>query len=217
MRNVRIWFEKKGSAKYVSHLDLTRCMSRALRISKLPVWYTEGFNPRVYMTFGMPLSLGITGKHECMDIRLIEDMPLKQIKERLNSRLPLDLRVLEVTEPAEKLDAIRWADYSYHMETANSTLLEKNIREIFSLAAVTVFKHTKKGEKEFDIKPYFQEMTFHTAEPSFFYVQVLLPCSVEGSINPMLLLDAMRKYKDEEPYTEICRNRLLTKDFSEFR
>lgn len=217
MRNVRIWFEKKGSAKYISHLDLTRCMSRALRASALPVWYTEGFNPRVYMTFGMPLSLGITGKRECMDIRLTEDMPLEKIQERLNLHLPLDLRVLEAAEPLAKLEAIRWADYSYRMETTDSTLLEKAFEKLFSLEAVTVLKHTKKGEKEFDIKPYFQKMIFDARESSFLTAQVLLPCSVEGSINPALLLDALQKYSGEEPYTEICRNRLLTKVFLELR
>ena len=45
MKNVRIWFEKKGAARYISHLDLTRNMARGLKLSGLPVWYTEGYNP----------------------------------------------------------------------------------------------------------------------------------------------------------------------------
>ena len=79
LKNVRVWFEKKGAVRYISHLDLTRCMSRGLKLSGLPVWYTEGFNPRIYMTYAMPLSLGVCGERECMDIRLLEEMPLDQI------------------------------------------------------------------------------------------------------------------------------------------
>ena len=37
VKNVRIWFQKTGAAKYISHLDLTRCMARALKLSGLPV------------------------------------------------------------------------------------------------------------------------------------------------------------------------------------
>lgn len=28
MRTVRIWFRKIGTTRFISHLDLTRCMSR---------------------------------------------------------------------------------------------------------------------------------------------------------------------------------------------
>ena len=44
MKNVRMWFKKGGAAKYISHLDLTHCMGRALKLSGLPIWYTQGFN-----------------------------------------------------------------------------------------------------------------------------------------------------------------------------
>ena len=58
MTTVRIFFEKCGEAAYISLLDLQRVMGRALKRSGLPVWYTLGFNPHIYMTFTCPLSLG---------------------------------------------------------------------------------------------------------------------------------------------------------------
>ena len=58
MITVRISFEKKNEASYISLLDLQRVMQRALKRSGLPVWYTLGFNPHIYMTFAAPLSLG---------------------------------------------------------------------------------------------------------------------------------------------------------------
>ena len=57
MIDKRIRFTKTGEAKYISHLDLYRFMLRALKRAKLPVWHTEGFNPHVYVTFALPLSL----------------------------------------------------------------------------------------------------------------------------------------------------------------
>lgn len=34
---VRIFFTKTGMAKYISHLDLMRCMTRALRRAQIPL------------------------------------------------------------------------------------------------------------------------------------------------------------------------------------
>ena len=47
LRLIRVFFEKRDRAKYISHLDLTRCMTRAFARTDIPVWFTEGFNPHV--------------------------------------------------------------------------------------------------------------------------------------------------------------------------
>lgn len=51
MREVRLRFSKTGRLKYISHLDINRVMSRALKRAGIPLWYTEGFNPHPYMSF----------------------------------------------------------------------------------------------------------------------------------------------------------------------
>lgn len=216
MKNVRIWFEKTGAAKYISHLDLTHCMARALKLSGLPVWYTQGFNPRIYMTFAMPLSLGASGERECMDIRLTEDdAPLGEVAGKINACLPKDISVWGVTEPKNKLDAIAFADYTMRLETTDSAQLQAEIEGLFAQGPVTVMKHGKKGDKELDITPYFSSLTMDSTASGSLVLTVRLPCSVSGSVNPNLLLEALKRYKGREPYTEITRKRLLMEDFSE--
>ena len=56
---VRMFFSKTGRAKYISHLDTMRTFTRAFRRTSLPLWYTQGFNPHLYMTFPLPLALGV--------------------------------------------------------------------------------------------------------------------------------------------------------------
>ena len=160
MKNVRIWFEKKGAARYISHLDLTRNMARGLKLSGLPVWYTEGFNPRIYMTYAMPLSLGVCGERECMDIRLTEDVPLEDIAPRLNAHLPAGLQALEATEPVDKFEDIQYGAYQLFLE-GDPAALEEQLHTLFQREEVLVLKHTKKGDKEFDIKPDFQNAQLH--------------------------------------------------------
>ncbi len=217
MKNVRIWFKKKDAAKYISHLDLSRCMGRVLRICRIPVWYTEGFNPRVYMTFAMPLSLGISGERECMDIRLTEEISFDEIRERMNRHLPLGLQVFQVTEPVCKFDQIQWALYRYELITKDSALLLRQLGELFSKESVTVSKHTKKGEKEFDIKPFFSPEKFRIRSAGLLIGEAQLPCSVIGGVNPGLLLEAFKSNQVVEFQADICRQMLLTKDFTEIR
>ncbi len=56
MITVRAFYKKTGRLKYISHLDINRCMQRAIKMSGLPVWYTEGFNPHAYVTFASALT-----------------------------------------------------------------------------------------------------------------------------------------------------------------
>ena len=217
MKSVRIWFEKKGAARYISHLDLTRCMSRALKLSGLPVWYTEGFNPRIYMTYAMPLSLGVQGERECMDIRLLEDREFPEIVSALNERLPADIRILSAAEPVKKFEEIAYADYEVFLERPHEEKLEAALRNLLSRGQILVMKHGKKGDKELDIKPYFADADIRRIDDSCLCVSFRLPCSVSGSVNPALLLDALQKEEGEEPNAKIVRKRLLTGDFSEIQ
>ena len=216
MKNVRVWFEKKGPVRYISHLDLTRNMGRALKLSGLPVWWTEGFNPRIYMTFAMPLSLGVCGERECMDIRLTEETPLEAIPERLNQWLPGCLRALEAGEPQEKFEAVAFGDYEILLEWHDPTALEQALSRLLAREAILVRKHTKKGDKDVDILPDFSGAQLEPREGGV-ALRLRLPCSVNGSVNPALLLEALETYEGMAPWASITRKGLLTKDFSEFR
>ena len=67
---VRAKFYKIGSLQYISHLDLVRTMTRVLVRSHIPAWYSQGFNPRLKLTFSLPLSIGTQSECEFFDIRL---------------------------------------------------------------------------------------------------------------------------------------------------
>lgn len=216
LQNVRIWFSKTGVVKYISHLDLTRCMARALKLSGLPVWYTQGFNPRIYMTFAMPLSLGVSGLRECVDIRLTEETGLEDAARRLSAYLPADITVLGLTQPELGFEEAAYGEYELRLEAEHPEALAAELQELLAGETVTVMKHGKKGDKAVDIKPYFSHMEWRT-EPGWLVLDVKLPCSLNGSVNPNLLLEALKALRGLEPYGEITRKRLLTKDFSDMR
>ena len=107
--DIRVFFKKKGDARYISHLDLSRFMQRSLKRSGLPLWHTEGFNPHPYVTFALPLSVGQAGERETMDFRLTTPVPFEEIKKKLSDCMPKDLVITGVASPVYKAKEIKSA------------------------------------------------------------------------------------------------------------
>ncbi|WP_294658840.1 TIGR03936 family radical SAM-associated protein, partial [uncultured Fusobacterium sp.] len=46
----RVYFDKYGEMKFISHLDLLRFFERLFNKAEIPVKYSEGFHPRPKMS-----------------------------------------------------------------------------------------------------------------------------------------------------------------------
>ncbi len=178
--NTRAFFSKMGRAKYISHLDLSSVIIRAMKRTKLPIWQTEGYNPRTYVTFMLPLSLGQEGEHEAMDFRMLEDVPTDEIRDRLNAALPADIRVTEVTVPKDKNTDITAARYRIE-----SSADPEKLRALCEKEQINIEKRTKKGSAIVDLK---QLMT--DVELDGNVLRVTFPAGTTFNINPSLLFEA---------------------------
>ena len=210
MKHVRIWFSKTGTAKYISHLDLNRCMSRAVHKAKLPLWYTEGFHPHAFLTFALPLSLGAEGLRESMDIKMEEDLCPEEIRDRLNAALPPDIRVLDVTEPVMKPGQIAWASYLVELEPeegeSGESLAEK-LQSLLGQTAILVEKRSKSGVKTVDIRPGIQEAEIEPAGECV-RLRLILPAGSMENINPSLVVEALRADTGASCFARITRTGL---------
>lgn len=219
MRTVRIWFQKIGTARFISHLDLTRCMSRAIHRAKIPLWYTQGFNPRAFLTFALPLSLGVAGERESVDIKLEDDGPSnEELVVRLNEALPNDLPVLAVTEPVMKPGKIAYASFVMLIdpEGRDADTLAKEVTGLFRRESLVVPKHTKSGFVNFDIRPYLDRVEVLPIEGKV-EIRAVLPAGSEMNINPHLLLEAIQRELGLELYAQIRRTNLYDGQFHEFQ
>ena len=123
----------------------------------------------------MPLSLGMSGLRESMDIRLTEEVPYEEIIEKLNGALPLDIHVYKITEPVMRPSEVAFASYeiTYEPENRSAEQAKEEIEELLSREEVLVTKHTKRGPKEFDIRPYFADMKLEIGEDGFLHTSLL--------------------------------------------
>ncbi len=211
LKNVRIVFTKTGRAKYVSHLDLVRTMTRAVRRAEIPLWYTEGFNRHPYLTFAAPLSLGHEGLRETMDLRLEEEMAYDELVERLNRVLPEGIEAVSAAEAVAKAALLTAAEYriTFHCEA-------QLLRDALARDSLTVEKKTKKKTtKTVELKPYFEDAVVEeTGENAV--MTVTLPSGSADNINPNLFLTALCAVIGREIEADFLRLRLLKADGTEF-
>lgn len=180
MIKVRAIFEKRGRAKYISHLDLNRCMQRIFKRSGLPIWYTEGFNPHIYINFALPLSLGYESSVEIMDFNLTDERNFEEITQKLNRVMPEGLRIIRSYSPETKHTAIRFADF----KIAFSGDISEDFKCFMKQDRIDTVKKTKRGEKEIDLKPDINVISVDGAE-----LILRLPAGNEKNINPSLITD----------------------------
>jgi radical SAM-linked protein len=97
MIRVRLTYAKTEELRYTSNLDVHRVWERALRRARLPLAYSQGFNPQPRINQACPLPLGITSLCEIIEAWFEEELPLEQIVNDLTPALPSGFKLLGVT------------------------------------------------------------------------------------------------------------------------
>ncbi len=221
MREVRLRFSKTGRLKYISHLDINRAMSRAFKRAKIPLWYTEGFNPHPYMSFSLPLSLGVESLCESVDIRLIDSIDNADIKSRMNAVLPSDLKIVDVYDNFRDNSEIVYSDYVYKFQFADNEEALGKISDLLSGEEITALKKGKQGRrkvlKETNIKPFIDRYNISIRD-DIIILNIRLLAGGEKNLNPSLLFDTIIRLIDMDfEWKSIARIALLDKDCKEFR
>jgi radical SAM-linked protein len=219
LTQVRIKFTKTGRAKYISHLDLSRCMSRALRRAKIPIWFTQGFNPHPYIFFALPLSLGFESECEFMDLRLEAEMSFDEVKLSFAKQMPEGIEVLDVYEPFTKITEIGYSQYKILLEYINAD--ENEINKILDalklLPEIIITKKTKTAMRDIEIKGYFKNADFEVFD-HFLLITVILPSGNQETINPNCFSEVIEKYCGIYPQFEsVKRLNVLNYDMHKFR
>ncbi|SJZ34988.1 radical SAM-linked protein [Cetobacterium ceti] len=98
----RIYFDKFGEMRFISHLDTLRFMDRLLKKCHIPVKYSQGFHPRPKISLGNPVSLGTAAYNEVMDIVLDIPMTDEELRDKLNSSEVIGFRVNKVETVEDK-------------------------------------------------------------------------------------------------------------------
>lgn len=221
MREIRLRFSKTGQAKYISHLDTNRVFSRAFARAKINLWFTQGFNPHPYMSFSLPLSLGVESLCENVDIRILDDISNDEVKKRVNDALPLGIRILDVYDDFMDCHEIVYSDYVYKFEFLDNEKALEKIKEVLQSDTIMAQKKSKQGKrrvlKETDIKQFIEKYSISIRDNQI-VLNIRLLAGPDKNLNPSLLFDTIIRLIDMDyEWKSIGRINLLTKDFKEYK
>lgn len=161
MPKYRMMYIKKGTARYISHLDLLRAFERAARRAGLPMAFTQGFNPHPKISFAAPLAVGMSGEAEFADFELTVDLPAGDVARALSVNMPQGLGVVEVRKAPDYypplMSLVERATYRAEGKLArpvDGDELKRHIENYLSQAEILVDRKKKTGEsKKYDIRP----------------------------------------------------------------
>lgn len=221
MREVRLLFSKTDRCKYISHLDINRCMSRALTRAQIPLWYTEGFNPHPYMSFSLPLPLGVESMCESLEIRITGDISNSEIKDKLNAVLPTGIRIVDVYDDFRDCSEIAFSDYVFKYDFKDNKEAEKRIKKVLSQDNIIALKRGKQGRrkvlKDVDIKPLIDKCSVSVRDNST-VINARLAAGQHSNLSPELFSQTLLKLADLDfEWKSISRLALLDADYNNFR
>lgn len=195
----RLLFEKKGSAVWISHLDLMRLFQRAFKRADLPLKHTQGFNPRPSVSIALPLSVGVDSCCELLDFDLDgEQVSCDEILARLNRTLVSGVKVLDVYEDGRKLRELSLLKCRVCLEYDSGVPngAEDAIKKLFAAESVAVPKKTKNGIQDQDIIPMIRKLEVSRKSGQELCIEAVVCCQ-NPTLNPAQLSAAISMYLPE--------------------
>lgn len=222
-KTVRIMFKKTGNMQYISHLDLVRTMMRTVMRAGMPLWYSEGFNPRPKLTFATPMSVGLQSQCELLDIKINQDVCTESLKNALNANLTDEIYVTDVYFPVRKLSELAYSSYIIKIHTSCAgDALACRINTLLSSSPVTVLKKSKAGDRNTDISDCIKSVNT-VFDGSDIVIETVLCSSSADFINPEYIITFLKNECGilsgplDTEYYEIIRTNIYDSDMHEFR
>lgn len=193
MSKYRVKYSRSEFAKYISHLDFMRCMVRTFRRAEIPVKYSQGFNPHMIMTIGLPMSVGVTSDGEYLDVELHTDVPTEKFIEDVNKNIPLGLKVVDVNIIGKEAPPLSDIDSAiYIVKIFGSERVDTDA--LMALPEIVVPKKTKKGINDTDIKKDIRSIEYVESGDNFTVYRMHLSAGGRSNLKPETVATAMEKY-----------------------
>ncbi|EPR09309.1 TIGR03936 family radical SAM-associated protein [Ruminiclostridium papyrosolvens] len=204
MSIIRVKFKRGDEVKFISHLDLMKVFERAIRRARLPIAYSQGFNPHPGMVFGLPLGVGVTSEAEYGDFEITDDeMSPQEFADRLNLQLPKGIEVLSAKKKVSKqniMATIAASEYIVIVGTpaeSSQKTLKAAIDKYLSQEEIVVKKRTKNGVKDTDIRGMIFDLNFELQPCGTFNIirfTALVSAGSKANLKPDLLIESLCGY-----------------------
>jgi radical SAM-linked protein len=185
-----LWFKYHvcEPLNWVGHLSIMREFERAWRRTELPLTYSQGYNPRIRQSFGLPLVVGATSECEYGEIRFNQWVNVSAVEEKLAACVNPHIKIVKVilapTLGSSLMQILRYSDYRFKVAADSADILSGAIDRFQKTPEIWMLKKTKHQERQVDIKAWVQRLSILDA-----YSFEARLCSGEGgNLKPLELL-----------------------------
>lgn len=215
MVTLRMVYTKEKYMKFLGHLEMMKLFERIFRYNKLPLKYSEGFNPIPKMTFASPLSVGFSSKSEVMEVVLETEVPVEKIK---SLNFPDGIQVTDAAYVESKkslMASLTHASYLIKVEfKQNITQLPfaEWVDKFLAQEEITFEKKAKNDKfRTLNILPFIHAFRCVYQGENDLILSTTVQSGSQGSLNPETLIKTMLAYyalPHEVINIEIERNQL---------
>ena len=193
-------FSKGYGVKFISHLDLMRCIQRSIRRADIPISYSQGFNPHCDLSFATPLPVGTWSLGDYLEVKLENEMDEQTIIDRLNHVLPQHIKMISIKTVNEAfpslMSLVSAASYEITMVNVDPMLKEGSIAEFIGRPVIEVTKSGKNGQKIIDIKPMIQKIRLKIIDNNIALLSSTVDIGSKSNLNPELIVEGLKLYMD---------------------
>lgn len=191
MKRLFLAITKGEEIRFLGHLDYLRTMERVVVRSGIPIAFSEGFNPHMKISLDSALAVGVTADPLYMEIKLEKDMPIEEVKERMQREMPKGMTIYHIEESAQE-----WPKFvaffnedAYEMEGpvkegADAESAKEAIARFNALPSFIYQRVTPKKVREMDVKPMIMEPMKVRIEGERAYLTFSLIRSNTGTVQP---------------------------------
>ncbi len=190
----RITYTKGDSVKYISHLDFLRCVNRSFKRAKIPVKYSQGFNPHILLNIGLPCPVGVSSECEMLDIELKYEMDTEKLCSDLDNAMPDGIKIISAQRRLNLPDfyEIEFAEYEMAFTSDKDFDTDAFERE----ESFIIEKKSKRGMKEVNIKDFVKEMKLTKTGDNKFLLVCTISAGNKLNLKPDLLLSAVASFHE---------------------
>lgn len=202
MNRVCFIFKRNMTLAYISHLDMLRLFLRALHRSRLPLAYSQGYNPHPRLSLALPLPLGVTASEEYGEVYINETIQPEQFINTLSPQLPLGLELTDAFGVAlDKPSLASRVGAAQYLATpkcgsgteVNLELVQAALKRLMSREEIMVQRITKKKKTTYiNVRPYIiKAEIINRNDDQSPLLNMLLQAGSQGGISPAFLLEQL--------------------------
>lgn len=209
---LRVCFRKTGRLRHLSHLETARACERAARRAGLPYAVSQGFTPRMRISFGPALPVGTAGEREYYDLLLTRFVPPGDVLAALTGSCADDLAPVACgfvgMQDKSLAAALEIAVYDVTVE--GGIPHEEMKRSLSRFVAAGTFSVDHKGKhKVYDLTEALPKEPEVTSDDGHPLVRLWVRMGERGSIRPEALV---RAALDTDVRLTVTRTDLLVDD-----